>query len=247
MSKTWSPTWPGHQVDFRNRFLDTQWWYGPTLLVPKQLGCVPEISAINMTVNGFYEIQKFKYSKIIFSRIFTLFLNMSSVWCRKWIQGDPIALKTLRIMSQALLYQKWGHFSDIIVPTGGYNKNPTSLTFTKRYGTHKWITPVTPEFDFFMQRHEIRQVSITETHNIDQKYVFKSLFSLYGAWFSPKWCKYVQGAIIWSHLMLKVIVLRSKCETTRLLMDPNDTLWLLRPQGIQNCDKPIFSLCKICL
>ena len=149
-------------------------------------------------------------------------------------------------MSQALLYQKWGHFSDIIITTGGYIKNPTRWTFTKRYGTYKWTTPVTPEFDFLVQRHEIRYVSIAETHNIVQKRIFRSLFSLCDTWFPPKWCKYVQGMIIWSNLMLKVIVLRSKCETTRLLMDPDDTLWLLRPQGIQNCDKSIFSLCKIC-
>ena len=44
--------WPGHQVDFRNRFLDTQWCYGLVLLVPKRLGRDSEILNVNMTVNG---------------------------------------------------------------------------------------------------------------------------------------------------------------------------------------------------
>ena len=51
--------WPVHEVDFQNRFLDTQWWYGLTLLGPKRLGSASEISNVNMTVNGF---QKFKNS-----------------------------------------------------------------------------------------------------------------------------------------------------------------------------------------
>ena len=40
--------------------------------------------------------------------------------------------------------------------------------------------------------------------------------------------------------MVKVIVLSSKCETTRLVIDPNDILWVSVPEGIQNCDNVIL-------
>ena len=55
--------WPGHQVDFRNRFLDTQRCYGIVLWVPKHLGSDSEIPNVNMTVSDFYEIQIFKIFK----------------------------------------------------------------------------------------------------------------------------------------------------------------------------------------
>ena len=48
--------------------------------------------------------------------------------------------------------------------------------------------------------------------------------------------------------MVKVIVLSSKCETTRLVIDPNDPndiLWVSVPEGIQNCDNVILKSCKI--
>ena len=44
--------------------------------------------------------------------------------------------------------------------------------------------------------------------------------------------------------MVKVIVLSSKCETTRLVIDPNDILWVSVPEGIQNCDNVILKSCK---
>ena len=47
--------------------------------------------------------------------------------------------------------------------------------------------------------------------------------------------------------MVKVIVLSSKCETTRLVIDPNDILWVSGPEGIQNCDNVILKSCKMVL
>ena len=50
--------------------------------------------------------------------------------------------------------------------------------------------------------------------------------------------------------MVKVIVLSSKCESTRLVIDPND-IFLVGivsvPEGIQNCDNVILKSCKIVL
>ena len=194
-----------------------------------RLGSVWEILNVNMTVNVFSVFQKFKYSKSNIFWIFTLFLNISSVWCRKSIQGDPVALKTPKIMSLRLLHAKWGQFNDITLTTGSCIKSSTRRTFTQWYGTHKWITPVTPEFSFLMQRHAIRHVPLTETRDIEQKCVFRSLLSLYGAWFLTGWGKNVQDVIIWSRLVLKAIALWSKCQTTHLLMDPDDILWVLNP------------------
>ena len=47
--------------------------------------------------------------------------------------------------------------------------------------------------------------------------------------------------------MVKVIVLSSKCETTRLVIDPNDILWVSGPEGIQNCDNVVLKSCKMVL
>ena len=51
--------------------------------------------------------------------------------------------------------------------------------------------------------------------------------------------------------MVKVIVLSSsKCETTRLVIDPNDPndiLWVSGPEGIHNCDNVILKSCKMVL
>ena len=127
--------------------------------------------------------------------------------------------------------------------TGCCTKTQTSRSVKKWCDTHKSIVPVTLKFGFLMQRHMIRHVSLSEDRNIDQNYVFRSLLPLHSLKMGQngsKWAKYVQQTIIWSHLVSKVIVFRSKCETTRLVMDPNDTLWLLRPQGVQNCDNWIF-------
>ena len=33
-----------------------------------------------------------------------------------------------------------------------------------------------------------------------------------------------------------------KCEGTRFLMNPNDTVWLLRRYECQNCDESLFSV-----
>ena len=46
---------------------------------------------------------------------------------------------------------------------------------------------------------------------------------------------------------VKVTVLLSKCETARLVIDPNDILWVSVPEGIQNCDNVILKSCKIAL
>ena len=46
---------------------------------------------------------------------------------------------------------------------------------------------------------------------------------------------------------VKVTVLSSKCETTRLVIDPNDILWVSVPEGIQNCDNVILKSCKMVL
>ena len=62
--------------------------------------------------------------------------------------------------------------------TGSWPKNRTSRPVTKWYDTHKWIVPVTPEFGFLMKGASIRHVSLTETRNIDQKCVFRSIFAL---------------------------------------------------------------------
>ena len=47
--------------------------------------------------------------------------------------------------------------------------------------------------------------------------------------------------------MVKVIVLSSKCEVTRLVIDPNDICLVgivSVPEGIQNCDNVILKSCK---
>ena len=46
-------------IDFVNRFLNTQYVYGQTLLGSEQAKQHLQNMAINMTVNGFYDIQKF--------------------------------------------------------------------------------------------------------------------------------------------------------------------------------------------
>ena len=47
--------------------------------------------------------------------------------------------------------------------------------------------------------------------------------------------------------MVKVIVSQSKCETTHLVIDPNDILWVSGLEGDQNCDNLVFKLCTIYL
>ena len=51
--------------------------------------------------------------------------------------------------------------------------------------------------------------------------------------------------IIWSDLAVKVSVVQSKCETTRLVSDPNDILWVSGLERIQNGDNSFFKSCKI--
>ena len=44
-------------------------------------------------------------------------------------------------------------------------------------------------------------------------------------------------------MAVKVSVVQSKCETTRLVIDPNDPndiVWVSGPEGIQNCDNVIL-------
>ena len=53
--------------------------------------------------------------------------------------------------------------------------------------------------------------------------------------------------IIWSDLAVKVTVVQSKCETTRLVIDPNDILWVSGLERIQNGDNSFFKSCTIIL
>ena len=53
-------------VDFRGRFLDLQEWYGQTIVGSDQSGHELWEMTVNMTVNGFLEIQKFKCWKTMF-------------------------------------------------------------------------------------------------------------------------------------------------------------------------------------
>ena len=57
--------WVGHYDtgDLQNRFLNTQQGYGLTLLGFDQSGNDLQIPTVNMTVNGYFQIQKFKFRK----------------------------------------------------------------------------------------------------------------------------------------------------------------------------------------
>ena len=57
--------WVGHYDtgDLQNRFLNTQQGYGLTLLRFDQSGNDLQIPTVNMTVNGYFQIQKFKFLK----------------------------------------------------------------------------------------------------------------------------------------------------------------------------------------
>ena len=54
-------------VDFVRWFLDPQEVYGQTLLGSDQSGNELKNFTVNMTVNGFLNIQKFKFRKIMIS------------------------------------------------------------------------------------------------------------------------------------------------------------------------------------
>ena len=69
-----------HMVDFTNRFLYPEWVYGQTLWGYVQSGNDFKEFIMNMTVNGFLNIQKFKFRKLMIMMTEASYWWIFSIW-----------------------------------------------------------------------------------------------------------------------------------------------------------------------
>ena len=77
-----------HILDFANRFLHPEWVYGQTLLGYDQSGNDFKNYTVNMTVNGFLDIQKFKFRKTINVTTEARSWWIFSIWILQTVRGD---------------------------------------------------------------------------------------------------------------------------------------------------------------
>jgi hypothetical protein len=76
--------------DFQNGFLDPQSWYRQTLLGSDQSGNDSKNFNVHMTVNGFLNIQKFKFRKIMNLMIEARHSRTFWIWGAQTARGDAL-------------------------------------------------------------------------------------------------------------------------------------------------------------
>ena len=89
---SWTPsTWGrNHMCDFQSGLFDTQSWYGQTLLGSDQSGNDSMNFTVKMTVNGFLNIQKFKFRKTINLMTEARHSITFWIWGSQTVRGDAL-------------------------------------------------------------------------------------------------------------------------------------------------------------